>query len=298
MRLLTDGEHLAYYRALFVPVAIVVPFIGWRGLAFGVPALVGNLLTGPVYPYTRVYKYHYSAIVVAAIFAAVVEALVVMRRWTAGRSPGRARAAVAVVGAVLVASGLYGYRHWGVGPGSAAFRTGAWPLAPSESLLDVALGRVQVAAYGDVAKLRAALRYVPPQAATTAEYDITPHLTHRPRIYEWPNPFIPVNWANKGERQQSPAGLEVIVLRPAVVFGVDGAQTADQRTDEELFGALTQREFDVVYDDGTVVVARRVAAPGCLTVSNGLAARLGVFYRPAPQPTGASLATTTVCPVR
>jgi uncharacterized membrane protein len=294
-KVLTDGDRLAYYRAIFIPVAIVVPFIGWRGFAFGVPALVGNVLTGPVYPYTHVYKYHYSAIVVAALFAGVVEAAVVLRRWTAGRSPTLVRSVTAVFVAVMLACGLYGYRHWGVGPESVSFRSGAWPIAPSESMLDVALGRIHIDDYADVANVRSALRHVPGGVPTTAEYDMTPHLTHRARIYEWPNPFIPVNWANHGERQQSPVGLETIVLRPKIVFGSSSVQTNDQRTDEELFNALTQHEFDVVYDDGDVVVAHRVAPPGCLTISHELAARLGSFYVAAPQGNEPS-SQTRVCP--
>jgi hypothetical protein len=46
---------------------------------------------------------------------------------------------------------------------------------------------------------RQALGLVEPGAAVSAQFNLVPHLTHRQRIYEFPNPFRPVNWGLPGD---------------------------------------------------------------------------------------------------
>jgi uncharacterized membrane protein len=315
---LTDAPHLAYYRALFIPVAVLLPLLGWRGFAVGLPVFIGNIVSGPGFPYTYVYRYHYSAIVVAAIFLGVVEAAATLQR-IARRHAANERAVLAGLGVIVLVCGFFGYVHWGVGPGSTAFRDGSWPIRPDETVASIVLGTVNASNYGDVAALDAALHHIAPGAPTSAIYDVVAHLTHRERIYEWPNPWVPVNWGVTGEHQQDPARVQYILLRTGTAFGDPATASADQKEEHELFTTLLRHEFRVVFQQDDVVVARRVGAPECFTASAGLVARLGRFYRPvsaappvsttttsAPSSTGSSASgqptveppsTAKVCPV-
>ena len=56
---------------------------------------------------------------------------------------------------------------------------------------------------------RQALDLIDPAAAVSAQYNLVPHLAHRPRIYEFPNPFRAVNWGFPGD-QHRPEDAEAI----------------------------------------------------------------------------------------
>lgn len=74
---------------------------------------------------------------------------------------------------MVSASALAGTLLWGLSPIGHEHRKGFWPLGAD-------------ARWG--AKL-AAIDPVPGKAAVSASYQFDGHLTHREKIYEFPNPF-------------------------------------------------------------------------------------------------------------
>jgi hypothetical protein len=54
---------------------------------------------------------------------------------------------------------------------------------------------------------------IPRDAVVSADYSSVPHLSHRRRIYMYPNPFEVNNWGVDGENTHDPDDIEYIVLR-------------------------------------------------------------------------------------
>ena len=293
-RVFTDSDRLGYYRAMFFPVGVMLPLLGWRGMLVGVPMLFGNIATGPVYPHTFNYRFHYSAVVLAAIFIGVVESLASLRQWGLRHSIGTAklrRVEVAFV-TVLVACSVGGYVHWGIGPGSRQYRGGSWPVTDGETTFAVITANIDVGRYSSVRAMERAMRLIPPAAATTAQYNIIAHLAHRERVYEWPNPWIPTNWGHSGERPQPARNVQYIVLQRSV-FG-DAERSDGQRAELELFLELTRTEFEIMFDVDGVVVAKRVRPASCLELSASTADVVKSQYK--PKQNSASEGSVTMCP--
>ena len=277
---LFDGDRREYFKVLLVPAGALLPLIGWRGFAIGLPVLFGNLAVGPGYPYTHDYRFHYSAIVLAAIFLGVVESMVTMQSFAQPRVRSVSKYWYALPAALLAVTTAIGYYAWSPGPGARAFRAGAWPIAESESVAALFAGTIDVDRYGNTEAKRAALNVVPPEAATSAMYNMIAHLSHREGAYEWPNPWIPVNWglsAGQG-RQADPATLQYIVLEPDVAFGTKITRSGAQFQQAELFEHLMAREFEVVFGRDGVIVAKRIRPPECFVVSSALQSMLGPAF--------------------
>jgi hypothetical protein len=71
-------------------------------------------------------------------------------------------------------------------------------------------------------------------------------------VYEWPNPWIAGNWGFADRDPDDPAGVDYLVLDLLI----------DQRP--ELRTALTEgtaAEFEVISEDGGVLVAKRTRSP-------------------------------------
>lgn len=277
----TASDRLTYYRAMLLPAGLVLPLLGWRGFAVGLPVLFSNIATGPGYPYTRNYQLHYSAIVLGAVFLGLVEAAALLQKWARERPGpvvGRWWAAVAV--GVLLCSTL-SYRHSSNGPGSVQYRQGAWPLLPDEGTASLLAGTIDVDAYTNITARIAAINQIPPEAAVSAIYNADAHLAHRQDIYEWPNPWIPANWGVKpGQgRQPDPSAPRYLMLDRETAFGDPANRTDSQLQDLELFTYLTTHEFVIIFDRDGVVVAQRRRPAQCFTASEGLAARMSPTYR-------------------
>ena len=58
---------------------------------------------------------------------------------------------------------------------------------------------------------------VPPDAAVSADYTVVPHLSHRKKIYMFPNPFVPNYWGIREENPHDPEVIDFILLRESVV---------------------------------------------------------------------------------
>lgn len=153
------------------------------------PTIFINVVSS--FPYTRDYRFHYSAMVVAGCAVATVEAIA----WISNRSRQRLATQASMVSVVLaaavVASVMLGCAQY-----SRHYHDGTWPL--------IADPRVAIKAK--------AVKTVPARAAASVAYNIDTHMTHRERIYEFPVPWCNVNWGVRGEHLDDPAKVEYLVL--------------------------------------------------------------------------------------
>lgn len=216
----TRPDRLPYLRRMFTPFAFL-PVAGPVGLLLAAPAVAVNLLSS--FPYTREITFHYQATVVPALAIGTVEGVARIsrhRRWAAA-------AAVTVALGAALATTVW----WGPSPLGIRYRSGIWPLAPDPRQ----------------ATKERAVRLVPPRAAVSASYTFVPHLTHRPRIYEFPVPWRNVNWGVRGEGLPDPRTVRWVV--------------ADRHTlgpdDRAVLDRLLRTRFRPVLDRQGVVVARR-----------------------------------------
>ena len=101
---------------------------------------------------------------------------------------------------------------------------------------------------------------MPDDAAVAASYYIVPHLSHREQIYTFPNPWIASNWGVGGvapedpDHEHVPAEVEWLVVDTTT----HGAGSREEQLMDRL---LDDGEFEVVSDEGGIVVARRVEPP-------------------------------------
>jgi uncharacterized membrane protein len=220
----TLPDRMNYYRMMFAPVGF---------LCFGSPSTL--LIAGPMlainvlstFPYQREIRYHYAALVLAGIILATVEAVARM-----GKSPGLRRF---LVGGLLVTS--FGSTvAWGPSPFSVKYHSGLWAQGADPRR----------------AAKEAALAMVPARAPTSAIYYLSPHLTHRTKIYEFPVPWKPVNWGVRGENLDDPAGVRWLVLDRQLL----------NPDDKALLTRLLSGEFKVRFDRSDIIVAERVRPPG------------------------------------
>lgn len=222
-RTATLPDRLNYYRMMFSPV-MFLPLAAIPTLMIAVPMLGINILS--TFPYQRQIRWHYSAIVLAGIMLATVEAIAQLCR-----SQGMRRFAVALVVTTSVGATV----AWGASPVSTQFRSGIWPLGPD--------ARRQTK--------QEALAMIPPRSPVSAAYYMAPHLTRRVKVYEFPVPWQPTNWGVSGENLDNPAGVRWLILD----------RTLLSPADLELLTRLTQREFEVRFDRDDILVAHRVHPP-------------------------------------
>src|SRR5438445_3843972 len=104
-----------------------------------------------------------------------------------GYKPGLRRFLVGFVAATSLAATV----AWGPSPLSTKYHSGLWPLGQEDSR--------------DTAR-RAALALVPKAAPVAGTYYFNPHLTHRVKIYDFPEPWKAVNWGIAGENLDDPGG--------------------------------------------------------------------------------------------
>lgn len=279
-----------YYWSLLAPVAVFVPFVEAQVLLLAAPMVLINVVSAQAWTHDP--RFHYTAIPLAAIMLATVEAVGIVSRRPGRRSDVAAGAVVLV----LVASSALMYRAEGIGPGAREFRKGWWPMGSAESVADVLLG---VDPHDDpvAAAKDAVLRSLPDDASVSAWYSMVPHVSSRVAAYEWPNPFGPSNWGIRDHDQHLPSAVDWILLDRAELN-----QTNDtgQRL---LFDALLATgEFrivarrtvgDAAAPTADIVLARRQRPPGCLPDPTGeIARRVSNHYAIVAPPS-----TGTVCPV-
>jgi len=216
---LANDEARTYLWQLLVPFGFI-PALAPASL-IAVPQLLANLLSD--YVWTRQITFHYVAVPIAALTLGAVEGVAWLGR--------RLGATPALVAAMLVCA-LVGAVQWGVSPIGREYDSGYWGYET----------------VGLDAK-REAIAMIPPGEPTSASYFLVPHLTHRPQLYEYPNPFRSSGWGIRDRDPHDPADVKWIVIDRQSL----GAE------DSSMFDALVASgEFRVRFSEADVIVAERV----------------------------------------
>ena len=93
---------------------------------------------------------------------------------------------------------------------------------------------------------------VPDQGSASVHYNFAPHMTHRERIYEWPVPWLTINWGVKDENPHDPADVDWLLI--------DRLQMHD--IDKPILARLVGNgEFAVRFEEQNILVAERVKPP-------------------------------------
>jgi hypothetical protein len=120
------------------------------------------------------------------------------------------------------------------------YRQGYWPLGSSPR----------------TAVQQAAVDIVPDGVSVSAVYTLLPHLTHRERIYNFPEPWKRVDWGVAGENLHDPGTVQWLVLDRQLFSTYD----------RKLIDRLTQGQFEVRFEKDDIVVLERVAPGGRITI--------------------------------
>jgi hypothetical protein len=96
---------------------------------------------------------------------------------------------------------------------------------------------------------REALALVPPDAAVSAQYNLVPHLAHRTRIYEFPNPFRAVNWGLPDDTHP-PADAEAVrfVVVQRDLLGKEDRELLDRLQADPAWRTRLDRDEVVVLE--------------------------------------------------
>jgi len=240
LHLATLHNRLHYDLQVFLPVAFL-PF-------FGLPAL---LVSGPQFGINTIVQVQngatiesqYASLIIAGVFLGTVEGMA----WLAGggghlirrKRPTQAGLSrpwvLRLLTVVLVVSSLASTSVWGLSPMSKRFHSGLW-----------------VAHSYHAAQLEAALKLVRPSDGLSVTYYVTPHVTHRRYVYEFPNPWVNSNYGNTDFDLGRPDKVAWLIL---------DRQTLGQ-PEAALLARLTQPggPFHIVQDDNDIVAAHRVSS--------------------------------------
>jgi uncharacterized membrane protein len=192
-----------------------------------VPALVANMLSDA--QYMRSLDWHYQTSILPFFYFATV---MTVAKWTKGGRPLVARAVAAALVVAAVVTNL------------------EWSKAPIDRAEVVLNLWKEVQTDPKVAKIRAILDMIPPDARVSADYTMVPQLTHRKYVYMYPNPFRVSNWGILGENTHDPATIDYIILRS--LKGHD--------FDPELVAHLVNvNSFEKIAGDADISLYRRVA---------------------------------------
>jgi uncharacterized membrane protein len=217
-------EYLWRVAAPFAALFLLAPLTAAPAL----PALTANLLSDA--SYMRSLDFHYMTSIVPFLLVAGIDA----SRFLAGRSAAALRMLGAAAPFVLLVATVAANDAWS-----------KVPLRRVQTIAD-RYGALQRSTL--VPKVNEALSLIPPDAVVSAHYSLVPQLSHRQRIYLFPNPFEASNWAIEGENPHDPEDVEYVVLR-----NVAGREKATVTF--ELMNASA--EFDLLAGDKDFGVYRR-----------------------------------------
>ncbi len=215
----TQPDRLRFYRDLLLPWG-GLPLGGIAQLAMAGPQLLASVIGTS--PYARSIRYQYTAVMIAPIVIASVEAAAWMWRY---RFVKRFMLPWLLVCAYVT--------------------NVAWspsPLGPNGDVWSQPNARHDA--------MRSALALVPSDASVTATYSLGPHLSHREQIYDWPNPWVPSYWGNDDTyKLPDPSAIDYLVL--------DRQQVGEAQ--RELLEDLTGDggDYELLFDVDDVMVARR-----------------------------------------
>jgi uncharacterized membrane protein len=216
---LDNADAFGYLRDLWAPFGFL-NLLAPATLLIALPQLFANLLS--VNNFTWSLRFHYVAL---PLMASMLGFVLGLRRLRSVRL--RSFAAGLALAAAFATT-----LSWGVGPYSRHYRIGYWPLQPNSQQ----------------AQLDHAVSLVPRGASVSASYHLVPHLTDRHEIYSFPNPWKPRNWGINDLDTRNPDDIEWLVVSKGDL-GNEDKQLLEQ--------ILAERDIEVVYDQGNVLVARR-----------------------------------------
>jgi len=227
-KLLARPRNPDYALKMLGPAGFVLPFLAPLAFLVAGPQLGVNLLVEVQDGATI--KSQYASLPIVGLFLGLTEGLALLRR-----RPALLR----VAAAWLVACAVIGSQLWGLAPYSRDFRIGVWRDQPRSN----------------VAQLDRAYALVPPQAGVAASWNMVTQFTHRPVVYEYPNPWVSSNYGPTGNEVGDPATIDWVVV-DRVALGTK---------DLDLLARLVRpgNGFEVIMDEGGVTVAHRIA-PGSL----------------------------------
>jgi uncharacterized membrane protein len=214
-----SNDGISYLLLVLVPL-LGLPLLAPWALLPAAPALLLNLAALP--PEQHQIRYQYLA--TAAPFLAI--ATIAGLRVLAARR--RALLAPALIALVVVSIGMdqrYGPARWSKDP-----------VVGTASAAD--------------APRRQALALIPPDAPVSAQFNLVAHLTHRTRVYEFPNPFRAANWGLEGDVHPA---QDLQDVRYVIVDR--GLLDKDQQT--MLQDLQTSPEWTTKFDSGGIVLLER-----------------------------------------
>jgi uncharacterized membrane protein len=215
-------DGIVYLLLVFVPL-LGLPLLAPRWLLPVAPPLLLNLAA--VQAEHHQLRFHYLATAAPLLAAGTVAGLARVR------SARRRLLAPLLVLLVLVS----GFMSWRYGPA---------PLARDP--VTVATGPADQAR-------RQAVALVDPDAPVSAQFNLVPHLAHRAKVYEFPNPFRPVNWGLPGDTP--PPGAVEELRFVAVQRDLLGKEDRDL-----LERLLADGDWRTAFDQENVVVLERSGA--------------------------------------
>ena len=223
-------QHLAwlpdrrtYYVQMFAPLAFL-PILALPAFGVGFPQFGVDITAQYVQGATI--KSQYASLVTVGAFLATVEALGFIRRHWPRLLPAAA--------GLLAASALAGAVAWGLSPISTQFHKGIWLAHNSKST-----------------ELHDALALIPANGGVSVSYYLTAQLTHRQYDYEFPNPWVGMNYGLTEADHGDPRTVQWLIL---------DRETLGQ-PEQVLLQSLIEPNgpFRVVYDSNDIVVAQRVS---------------------------------------
>jgi uncharacterized membrane protein len=212
------NDGLFYLLLVFLPLA-GLPLLSPRWLLPAAPPLLLNLAA--VQPEHHQLRFHYLATAAPLLAAGAVAGLVVVER--------SRRSLLAPLLVLLVV--LAGFTSWRYGPAPYARDPVAVPAGPVDQAR------------------RQALALVTDGAPVSAQYNLVPHLGHRVEVYEFPNPFRPVNWGLAGDRHPQPVleRLQFVVVQRDLL-GEQDRQLLDQLQNDPAWRTAMDRQEVVVLE--------------------------------------------------
>jgi uncharacterized membrane protein len=209
-------ERPSYLWQLLAPLALI-PLLAPGLLLVSIGPLLSNTLS--TFGYQHSIRYHYSTLIIPVLVAAGIVGIARFRSH-------RVRAALAVL---MTASALLTGYAWG-----AVGRNGQ-SIGDPNSATSVAI--------------RDAIDVIPRNASVSAIYNAVPHLTHRVHIYEFPNPWRAVNWADgshTGERLPIADEIEYVVVPEEM-----------DAEEQAIVNDLLASSYSIIHDlDGYVVLRK------------------------------------------
>lgn len=109
------------------------------------------------------------------------------------------------------------------------------------------------ARYAEV--LREAIKLIPSDAAISVDYSVVPHVAHRRKVYEFPNPWYASNWGDASkERQRLPEADRIEYVL------VSRAASEDSPRIPVLAELEQNGEFEAIYEQLGIVLLHRVGS--------------------------------------